>query len=216
MCFSATASFMAAAPLSVVGGATLKKVKKKSQIPFALIPLLFALQQVLEGIVWLTFGTGAFWQMIHTISVYAYSIYAHAFWPIFLPFAIRLLETNPVRKNVLLFLQLMGLSVGLYLLYFMLTYHVTASVVEETIKYQFYNPFSEIVIFLYLTAGCLSFFVSSNKIINLLGVLLTISLAITYYAYSTYVVSIWCFFSAILSFVVFFYFTKQKGRAKSK
>ena len=41
MCFSATASFIAGVSLSVLGVATVKKVKRKAEIPFAMIPLLF-------------------------------------------------------------------------------------------------------------------------------------------------------------------------------
>lgn len=38
MCFSATASFIAGVSLSVLGVATVKKAKRKAEIPFAMIP----------------------------------------------------------------------------------------------------------------------------------------------------------------------------------
>jgi len=44
MCFSATASFVAGSALSAVGVATVKKAKRKTEIPFALIPLLFGVR----------------------------------------------------------------------------------------------------------------------------------------------------------------------------
>ena len=40
MCFSAPASFIAGTALSVIGVAALKRTESKSEIPFALIPLL--------------------------------------------------------------------------------------------------------------------------------------------------------------------------------
>ena len=54
MCFSANASFIAGATISAIGVVTLKKVKAPSQIVFASIPLIFGVQQLSEGVLWLT------------------------------------------------------------------------------------------------------------------------------------------------------------------
>lgn len=53
VCFSATASFVAGGTLSVVGGVTLSRVQHRREVPFAHIPLLFGIQQIVEGFVWL-------------------------------------------------------------------------------------------------------------------------------------------------------------------
>jgi hypothetical protein len=45
MCFSATASFVAAGSLAAIGTATIKKAQHRSELPFATIPLLFGIQQ---------------------------------------------------------------------------------------------------------------------------------------------------------------------------
>ena len=54
MCFSAGASFTAGVVLSAVGVANHRKAKKPSQRLLALIPFLFGLQQVAEGVLWVT------------------------------------------------------------------------------------------------------------------------------------------------------------------
>ena len=54
MCFSANASFGAGVVLTIIGVAAIKKVQHPSQILFASIPLLFAVQQISEGILWIT------------------------------------------------------------------------------------------------------------------------------------------------------------------
>ena len=59
MCFSATASFVAGTSLSVLEFAALKRAKIKSEIPVAIVPLLFGAQQLVEGIIWLSFRTEA-------------------------------------------------------------------------------------------------------------------------------------------------------------
>lgn len=63
---------------------------------------------------------------------------------------------------------------------------------------------------MYLMATCLSFLFSSHKIINLFKVFVGVSFAVTYYYYYTAsYVSVWCFFLAILSFVVYLYFRER-------
>ena len=49
MCFSATASFTVGVVLSVIGVVTIKMTRRKEEIPFAMIPLLFGIQQFIEG-----------------------------------------------------------------------------------------------------------------------------------------------------------------------
>ena len=71
MCFSATASFVAGTSLSVIGVATLKHVKRKTEIPFAMIPLLFGIQQLTEGVIWLTFANDA--PLLQQTMTYVYS-----------------------------------------------------------------------------------------------------------------------------------------------
>ena len=55
MCFSATASFSAGTVLTMLGVATLRATRRKAEIPFAASPLLFGLQQIVEGLLWLSF-----------------------------------------------------------------------------------------------------------------------------------------------------------------
>ena len=59
MCFSAPASFIAGTALTSIGVAALRQTKTGSEIPFAMIPLLFGVQQLIEGVIWLTFSYDA-------------------------------------------------------------------------------------------------------------------------------------------------------------
>ena len=53
MCFSASASFVTAAITGAIGIVTLTRVNEPRELPFAATPLLFALQQAVEGLLWL-------------------------------------------------------------------------------------------------------------------------------------------------------------------
>ena len=211
MCFSATASFIAGAGLSTMGVATLRNTKEKSDMPFAAIPLLFGIQQAIEGLVWITFSYHA--PLIHALASYGFAFFAYAFWPMFIPFAVKHLEKEVRRKKILSVLQIIGLVVGTYITYYMVSSGVTSTVTHESIKYHINQPFGNYAFVLYIIAGCGSFFVSSKRNVNFFGLLLVLSLMMTYVFFSSYVVSTWCFFAAILSTIIFIQSSKLMPKA---
>ena len=85
MCFSATASFVAGTALSVLGVATLRTTRSRREIAFAAIPLLFGLQQIVEGVLWLSFRFDA--PQLNVAMTYLFSLFSHVLWPIFVPFS---------------------------------------------------------------------------------------------------------------------------------
>jgi len=203
MCFSASASFIAGTSLSAIGVATVKKTVGKREIPFALLPVLFGIQQLIEGVIWLSFRFDA--HVLNTVMTYIYSLFSQLFWPIYIPFSVLLLETVPWRKRVLILFQLVGLGVGLYLLYAILRFSIVSEVREHIIYYS-PNFYSSRAIFFYLIATCGSCLVSSHKMINLLGFMAWLFAFIAYCIQATAFRSLWCFFAAILSILVYLYF----------
>ncbi len=201
MCFSATASFVAGTSLSVIGVATLKHVKRKTEIPFAMIPLLFGIQQLAEGVIWLTFANDA--PLLQQTMTYVYSGFSHVFWPIYVPFAIGVLEAVRWRRKALAGFEVAGLAAGLYLLYFIVTQPVVAQVVSRHIEYISPHFYIAPVIVLYLLATCVSAFFSSHKFVNLFGALALLSFLATYAIYAHALVSVWCFFAALLSILMY-------------
>ena len=205
MCFSATASFVAGTALSVVGVATIKKAKRKAELSFAAIPLLFGIQQLIEGVVWLSFSNSA----LNVVSTYAYSMFSHVFWPIFVPIAILLLEKDPVRKKILRVFTGVGLAVGIFLLYFIFQDGIISQVVNKSVLYNSPHLYLPLVLTLYVLATCVSFLISSDKIINIIGIVMLASFTIAGLFFSTTFISVWCFFAAILSFIIFIYFYRR-------
>lgn len=195
MCFSATASFVAGATLSIIGVATITSVKQRSELPFALIPLLFGIQQFLEGVIWLTFSHDA--PLIRQTTTYAYSLFSHVLWPIYVPFAFRVLETTPWRRTALLWFQGAGLAVGLYLLYSIVTRPLVAQIVGQHIVYESPHFFIVPVLLLYVASTCFTGTVSSHTFVRLFGGLALLSFIATYYVAANALVSVWCFFAAL-------------------
>lgn len=212
MCFSATASFIAGTALSVLGVATLRLTRQKAEIPFAAIPLLFGIQQIVEGLLWLSFRFDA--PQLKVATTYLFSIFSHVLWPIFVPFSIGLLEPVPWRHKAILGFQGVGLLVGAYLFFMLVKFPVTA-VALENIVYVSPHFYKLPMMTLYLLATCVSCFFSSRAAIRLFGALALILFLVAYGFFAVALFSVWCFFAAVLSFIIYAYFRFGQTRPHS-
>ncbi len=205
MCFSATASFTAGTALSVVGGLTVRKSRGKIELPIAMVPLLFGIQQLTEGVLRISLTRDL--PALKTVATYVYSMFSHVLWPIFVPFAILMVEASRRRKQALGVFQALGLAVGLYLFYFLLRYPVTAQVHGRSITYDSPHFYIFGVIVVYLFATCVSGLFSTHRCINAFGVLAFVLAIAAYQVSVTTFVSVWCFYAAILSLLVYVHFS---------
>jgi hypothetical protein len=224
MCFSAPASFTSGVLLTFVGTETLKKVHKPSQIALACISLFFAFQQFTEGVLWLTIGRAGY-AGLQTVSTYIFVIMAEVIWPILVPFSVLIMEENKTRKRILYVLQTIGAAVGLYYLYRLMFYDVKAAISIKHIVYNNTAPHSSAVlsIVFYLAATIIPLFVSSIKRIYIVGIVMGISFIVAALFYQCCLISVWCFFAAVISFIIFyiikdahkkFHFIKQTENKK--
>jgi hypothetical protein len=104
MCFSAGASFGASAVLSLIGTAAIIKARTIPQGLFAAIPFIFSIQQLAEGMLWLSL-TNESLEAGQPFFTYTFLVFAMMLWPVWIPLTIRLLEKDSRRKrglNVLL------------------------------------------------------------------------------------------------------------------
>jgi len=196
--------------LSTLGVVTLKKAERKAEIPFAMIPLLFGVQQIIEGMLWLSFRFDA--PSLNVTMTYAFTLFSHVLWPMYVPFAIGLVETVAWRKKAIWAFRVIGIAVGLYLLYLVVRFPVTSKV-EEHIVYVSPHFYKAPMMALYLAATCAGAFFSSHKIINLFGVLALLLFMVAYWVHAVAFFSIWCFFAAILSAVIYLHFKFGNERA---
>jgi hypothetical protein len=203
MCFSASASFGASIVLGSVGLATLRKIKQPSQIPFAAIPLMFAIQQVSEGMLWIGLSDPSHASWSH-FPVYIFLTFAQIVWPSWIPFSVILLEKDRVRKKTLMIFLGLGLFISIYLLYCLFAYQISAEIRGGHIHYTLNFPFafSSLSGVFYFIPTVVSLFVSGLKRIWILGLAILLSFVATQVFFEDYVISIWCFFAAILSVLV--------------
>ena len=84
MCFSAGASYSAAAMLGLGGIFILSQIKDKKQALFAAIPCIFAIQQLFEGFLWTSIGYNLS-PVLQAIGMYGFLFFAIPFWPTWIP-----------------------------------------------------------------------------------------------------------------------------------
>ena len=209
MCFSATASFSAGIVLLGIGTLTLKAARQPRELAFAAIPLLFAIQQLSEGVIWLTFRYNA--PQLNVAMTYLYSFFSHVLWPIYVPIAVLLIEPLHWRRMVLLAFVAAGLAAGLYLLQILLTFSVVSQSTDQHMEYVSPHFFAATVMTLYLLATTVSAMFSYHRLVKVFGVLALISFGAAYFFYARWFISVWCFFAALLSAVIYLHFA-LRGR----
>jgi len=205
MCFSAGASFAGGTLLSAVGIATAKKMKNPSLKLFAAIPGLFAIQQFSEGILWLTLKSGGY-DRLQSAATYTFLLFALIIWPTLIPLAVLKMEELKSRRKLLKALLGTGILVSAYYTFCLVTFNVEPQIRDSHIQYvnNFPEKFSLPAFGLYVIATIVPLFISSIRKMYLFGVLVFISCLITGVFYKEYLTSVWCFFAALISVVIYY------------
>jgi hypothetical protein len=212
MCFSAEASFGAAAVLGVAGVISIKKASTFPQKVFAVIPLFFAIQQFIEGLLWLVLKNPAYseWKLPLIIG---FLLFAWLVWPVYIPFSMALFEKNKVRRKILLSFLVIGFLLVLCFLYMIIFQHPDANAAKLHIKYTFgyIPPLNWLWGIIYLFPTVVSMIISSAKKMWILGIinLCTYTFSIIYFKGT--VLSVWCFFGALASIFVIWYIIRMNN-----
>jgi hypothetical protein len=204
MCFSATASITAGIVLGGIGLATVAKVDSPGKRMLAFIPLLFSIQQFSEGLVWnaLMYEKYAEWL---TPATYVFLFFAQAVWPVYISGSIWSAEVQPRNRKRLFPLFILGIVVSSFLLFCLFFYPVQASIgAGQHIFYELKYPAYAILlmkIFYFIPTFVPAFLSSDRKMFNI-GIVLVVSYAISRLVYEQFVISVWCFFATTVCLAV--------------
>ena len=215
MCFSAEASFAGSAVISAIGVATLTRTRKRVEIPFAAIPILFGIQQCAEGVLWITLGSGDY-ESLESAATYIFLVTALIIWPTMIPLSIRFMEKEKSRKKVLTCLAVLGSALSLSYAICLLAYDVTPQIQNFHIRYvdEFPRIYVKIAFVCYLITTIVPIFISSVKRMWLFGILIAVSCMVTGIFFAQYLTSVWCFFAAIISITIFWVLNGTRSKAK--
>ena len=216
MCFSVNASFGAGIVLAVAGAVALKRARDPSERLFAGIPLLFSVQQLSEGFVWLSFKNPEYAGM-QQVFVHIFLLFAFVLWPIFIPLSIMRFEINTKRKRILLLLSIIGVCISLFIAFCMFGYPTYAVISEHHIRYSFGFPqkllslrwLTDAIYFLVTIPPA---FISSKKRVWIFGIIIAGSYILSRLFFKDVVVSVWCYFAGMLSIAIYFILAPKTNR----
>lgn len=217
MCFSAEASFTSAGVLAVIGVLTYRESQKEDRTKklyyLAVIPLMFALQQFFEGIVWITMPPENDYIFLNKIAKYGFLLFAGLFWPIWIPYTLYKIEENPQRKKLIFVTLCIGGMVAISGALSMIILGNEARVVAHNIAYPlplsaqeygltpFFRMTYALILGLYVIVTIGSNFISTVRYIWIFGFLTLIGFITAQILYTHAFGSIWCYFAALISSV---------------
>lgn len=150
---------------------------------------------------------------MNVVTTYAFTFFSHVLWPIYVPLAAGIMEPERRRRKVIWLFLLAGLGVGLYLLYLIVRYPLVSETREHVV---YVSPhFYEIpMMLLYLAATCASCFFSSYRVVRVFGGAALMLFGVSVWFYTEAFFSVWCFFAALLSLIIFLHFRFSGVRKK--
>lgn len=209
MCFSATASFVASGVIGAVGIATLTHVRQPRAIPFAALPLLFALHQFIEGFVWLGLE-GRIGQTATDAVTLLFILFAKGILPFLIPFSVTLMEQPGWRRHATTALAVLGALLCIWVLWAVLSYPSGATIEHHSIHYHNRRTGGLTIRAVYILTTCGALLLSSHRVVRWFGILNVVGLTVVFLVKGYAFASVWCFYAAALSMMLYWQFSRKK------
>lgn len=175
-------------------------------MPLSIIPAVFGVQQLSEGIVWL--GLTRNDPQWTRSGALAFLFFALAFWPFWMPIATAFLERGVLRRRIWWAVTALSIGWGVFLYLPILwnpAQNLDVQVLHFSIDYDYRRvPLVQAVAplllrGLYLATCAVPLIACSDARVRWFGILLVVSAVLTHIIFSYAFASVWCFFAAILA-----------------
>jgi hypothetical protein len=127
-----------------------------------------------------------------------------------------MMESNARKIKMMKLLLIAGLTVSIYYTFCLLFQNVTPQIMGYHIKYN--SDFSKVIaipaFLIYLVATITPLFISSIQRTHLMAVLMLFSCLVTAIFFTQYLTSVWCFFAALISGVIYWILSDSKKKFK--
>lgn len=205
MCFSAEASFTAAAVLAPAGAWSVHRAFRSDRryLAVAALPFLFGVQQFSEGVVWVAGARGDAGLTAQASLLYMF--FSWLAWPVWVPVSAYFLEPAR-RKPLYLGFAIAGGMLGAlqYVPYFahegwLATRFLPYAVIYEGRELLDYVTGREVTYSIYVTVVIGPLLLSSIRDVKIFGALAMLVLVVTYVFFSYAYISVFCFGGALMS-----------------
>ncbi|NPC98920.1 hypothetical protein HOQ23_19370 [Nocardioides sp. zg-DK7169] len=208
MCFSMSADLTAGVALLPVAAICLREVRTARELPFASLPLLFALHQLTEALVWHGASDYVSPGVQHAAAV-IYVLFAFPVLPIFVPLAVLLLEPQGRRLRVAPFV-LLGAVVAAYLLWAVLDGPLLVREEPHALVYDVDLTYGPMWAVLYVVAVIGPSVLSGYPSIVAFGLLNLVGLTVVAIVYVQAFASLWCVYAALTSALVTVHMVRRR------
>jgi hypothetical protein len=211
MCFSPEASFLSAGLLSAIGAIAIKRTRERRELPMAAIPLLFGLQQAVEGALWLVLPVAPSGSAAHVLTA-GFLTFALIIWPTYVPLAAISLEASARRRRLMTLALAAGVVTSAYFVWRMVSLPHLAVIRDMHIVYFSGRPQVAPIALAYLCAVAAPLLLSSRRMIVIFGAIVLVGAPVAYFFYLEAFQSVWCFFAAAASAVLLGHFERSRRR----
>ena len=194
--------------IGAIGVATLRHVREPRALLFASVPMLFSLHQFAEGMVWLGLD-GRIGKIALDHFAFLFTLYAQGLLPMLMPAAVALMEPPGWRRRAILGLTGIGALVCAWDATGLVCFPSQVFVEHHAIAYR--NPLTGNlwISLLYILATCGALLLSSHRVGRAYGVVNVIGLSIVEVVRDYAFASVWCFYAAILSVMIYWQFNRR-------
>ncbi len=208
MCFSVEADLVAGAALLPVGALSLREVRHPRELLFASLPLVLAVHQLVEAVVWAG-ADGDVSPGLARVAMFAYLAVALPLLPTLVPLSVLLLEPPHRRRRVSPFL-LLGAVVSAHLTFVLATHDVSVAARPHALDYSTGMQHGVVWAVLYVVAVVGPAVLSGYRSIVVFGVANLVGLAVVAWLYRDAFVSLWCVYAAVVSALVVVHLVRRR------
>lgn len=166
---------------------------------------MFGAQQAAEGVVWLTIGAPD--AMMQRLAVDVFLGFALVVWPLWVPLSLQRIERDVGRRRILTGLCWFAGIVSASAAVLLSRWQPFALVAGRSLRYDYPGTTNTalhgLLVLAYIASTVAPFFISTSKLARTLGSTLVLSVAAAALIRREALTSVWCFFAAILSGVIF-------------
>lgn len=202
-------NFTLSGALAVVGLLTLRKVSEPREVVLALLPLLFAMHQFVQGFVWL--GTeGLIEPRANEIAISIFILYAQGLLPFLVPLAVWLIEPEERFRLLIGVLLVLGGMLAAYTMWGLTVQPTSVSVENHTLVYINSWTAKSWMNTVYILTTCGPLILSSSVTVQLFGWVNLLGLSGVSLFWPKSVTSLWCLYAAVVSVLLYFYFVERR------
>ncbi len=200
MCFSPGADVVAGVVIGAVGLDGLRHVRRPAELWLASLPLVLAVHQLVEAVVW--FGLhGRVADDVWRTALGVYLAIAFGVLPVLVPLAVSALEP-PDRRRLVRWFALLGAVVAGVLMYAVVRGPTDAHIRRLHIEYAVDLWNGGFVVALYVVATCGPLLVSRFRHVRWFGVANLVAAAGLAWLWESAFISLWCVWAAVASVAI--------------